>query len=324
MKQSIARYIGIGVLLFVIWNLILGFFPFLLCLLYILLLPISYGISYRSMTHSSVSISCDKTIAENNEHVYVTFQWYDTSVVHCGGMQVFYHIVDAFGNVLEKRKVFIYDQKAMDVIDFKHCGYYEIQIQSIKNYDILQCFYKTQHFQMNQSIYVFPIYQDHSMNLETLSSFYQESYEYSPYHKGDDYSEIFDIRNYHETDSLRHIHWKASLKKNELFVKEGSQPIIHRIILALKVDSNADKSYEMFYSIGLAFLQRHILFQMVCSSSQNNGIVLETIQTQDYYQKCLKRLMRFPIKDIDKALLEIKEQPCLYVINSQGIEVYQK
>lgn len=324
MKRGMIRYVSVGALLFIVWNLILGFFPFLLCLLYVLLLPFSYGISYYSMKHSKIDLSVDKEIVENKNHVYITFQLNDSSIIHCGGTQVFYQIVDAYGSVIEKRTVMIYDQMAMDVIELKHCGYYEIQILSTKNYDLLQCFHKKNNMKINQSIYVFPVYQDHSMELETLSGFYQESYDYSPYHKGDDYSEIFDIRAYQESDSLHHIHWKASLKKNELFVKEGSQPIIHHVILALKTDYNIDKAYEIFYSIGLFLLKKQIFFQILCPSPFHHEMITETIQTQDDYQECIKRIMKFPLKNIDEAFIKMKEQPFLYVVSSQGIEVYQK
>ena len=48
---------------------------------------------------------------------------------------------------------------------------------------------------------------------------------YSPYRKGQDYSEIYQIREYVPGDNIKHVHWKLSGRTDELMVKEASFPL---------------------------------------------------------------------------------------------------
>ena len=60
---------------------------------------------------------------------------------------------------------------------------------------------------------------------------------YSPYRKGQDRSEVFQIREYEEGDSLSQIHWKLSGKADKLIVKDPSLPLDKTI--AVVVDKTA-------------------------------------------------------------------------------------
>ena len=53
-----------------------------------------------------------------------------------------------------------------------------------------------------------------------------DSDRFSTYKKGDDPSEIFDIREYADGDKIQRIHWKLSSKTGDLMVKEGSLPLM--------------------------------------------------------------------------------------------------
>lgn len=53
----------------------------------------------------------------------------------------------------------------------------------------------------------------------------EESTLYSKVKSGDDPSEIFDIREYHEGDRIHRIHWKLSSKRKTYMVKDFSLPI---------------------------------------------------------------------------------------------------
>lgn len=48
---------------------------------------------------------------------------------------------------------------------------------------------------------------------------------YSSYRKGQDYSEIYQIREYVPGDNIKHVHWKLSGRTDELMVKEASFPL---------------------------------------------------------------------------------------------------
>lgn len=317
--KGIVRYFGIGILLFALWNLMLGYFPFLLCFLYITLLLLSYVISLKSMKESRVIIHCDQHIFEQKQHIYITFQLQVSTRIHCGLIEVRYGIYDDQGRMIEERQLMMYDEIAMDMLSFDHCGYYEIKILSLRCYDILQCFFKQQQCQSLQCLYIFPIFQDYTIHLEKIMGYSQDAHEYSPYQKGEDYSEIFDLKQYQQSDSLKHIHWKASLKKNELYVKNGSLPITSKMIFAL-MERN-DKAYQILYSIGLTFLRRQIPFELICPSLHHNGIEKEIITNLDSFQEGLKRIMKTFMPSLEEHLLSFEKRETLYRITHQGIEV---
>lgn len=317
--KGIIRYVGIGILLFMIWNLMLGYFPFLLCLLYVILLLFSYMISLKSMKKSHITIHCDSHVFEQKQHIYVTFRLQDSSYIHCGMIEVCYGIYDHLGHLMEERKLIMYDEMAMDMMTLEHCGYYEIKIISLQCYDILQCFFKKNSNISSQYVYIFPLFQDYTMHLEKIMSNSEDAHEYSPDRKGDDYSEIFDLKQYQQSDSLKYIHWKASLKKNELYVKNGSLPITSKITLALA--DQCDQAYQILYSIGLSFLRRQIPFEILCPTLNHHCFDIEMITNQDFFQECLKRLMKTTPLSLQESLKSYHKKDTLYQITSQGIEV---
>lgn len=58
-----------------------------------------------------------------------------------------------------------------------------------------------------------------------------EAESWSPIQKGQDYTEVFSLRDYVEGDSLKQIHWKLSSKRNQLIVKEPSLPTTKSLLL---------------------------------------------------------------------------------------------
>ena len=83
------------------------------------------------------------------------------------------------------------------------CGSMEITLNEIRIYDPLCIFYirrKTREFQTDAE-------------------------EYSCEKKGDDPSEIYQVREYRREDSLKDIHWKLTAAKEELVAKERAFPL---------------------------------------------------------------------------------------------------
>lgn len=324
MFKGLIKYIFIVGFIFLIWNVVLGYFSFLLFLLFILLFIVSLFISYRSMKNSDVLMLVDYSIIKRGEHFYLSFKRNDQSLIHCGKIIVDYDIRNIKNEVVYQHRQTIFDEIAMDMISLQHCGYYEICIHQIYCYDILQCLFIKKSSSQIEKIYVFPHFVPIDMKLQETIGYHQESQDYSPYQKGDDYSEVFDLRPYHENDSLRHIHWKASSKKGELFVKEGSQPIIKKIIIAYEIIDNDhinDQTYDTLYSLCSLFLDKNIYFELLCP--QTDSFSLETIYNIDQMQTCLKRIFLSPNLSYQDMLSQSSHVQSFYVIKGKKIEVIQ-
>ncbi len=113
------------------------------------------------------------------------------------------------------------------VIPMDNCGNLAIKVEKVKIYDYLSIFawkigkkYPTQHILVVPPTKEFYLGRDRWYN-ETD----EDSDRFSPYKKGDDPSETFDIREFADGDKIQRIHWKLSVKTGNLMVKDGSLPL---------------------------------------------------------------------------------------------------
>ena len=89
-----------------------------------------------------------------------------------------------------------------------------------------------------------------------------ESSIFSKYKRGDDPSEIFDLKNYLPGDKPNRIHWNLSLKQDNLIVRHYSQPVNSSILVALDFNGIAseknirslDTVSEVFASISFLLI----------------------------------------------------------------------
>lgn len=72
-----------------------------------------------------------------------------------------------------------------------------------------------------------------------------DSETWSQVHKGNDYTEVFGLREYIPGDNLKRIHWKLSSKLNELIVKEPSLPTEKSLLLFWDKNTTEASAKEM-------------------------------------------------------------------------------
>ncbi len=65
--------------------------------------------------------------------------------------------------------------------------------------------------------------------------------------KGDDVSEVFDLRPYREGDRLNTVNWKISGKTEELIIKELSLPVGNGIVIMVELYDDKKSSYSQDY-----------------------------------------------------------------------------
>ena len=78
------------------------------------------------------------------------------------------------------------------------------------------------------------------IGLALVSSMPEESDSYAPGRRGNDLTEIFQLRDYVPGDDLRRIHWKMTAKTDRLIVREASLPL-QRSLLVFWDKTAADK-----------------------------------------------------------------------------------
>ena len=138
------------------------------------------------------------------------------------GKKKLYFSVDA----TERKKQELY-------LDVKTVGDVCVSVEKIKIYDYLSIFSrKLMKKQPGEHILVLPPKKE--MYLEAdhyMSESMGETDKFSPYKKGEDPSEIFDIREFKNGDKYQRIHWKLSFKKQTLMVKDYSLPLADAVLI---------------------------------------------------------------------------------------------
>ncbi|MBQ1545953.1 MAG: DUF58 domain-containing protein [Clostridia bacterium] len=133
----------------------------------------------------------------------------------------------------------------------------------------------------------------------------EESDSYFENIRGDDRSQVFDIREYREGDDIRAIHWSVSTKHDALFVKEYSLPMTNKcsvlIESSLKSESandtkkSADGVLGEFVSLASVLIKNEILFSVyICTE---NGELMEAdVSMAEDVAEIMKMYLSVPLR----------------------------
>lgn len=138
----------------------------------------------------------------------------------------------------------------------------------------------------------------------------QSSNEYSKKRKGDDTSEIFDLRGYVNGDSLNRIHWKLSAKEDELLVKDFSMPISRSNCILVELNrpkseedrKNLNGIYEMAYAIGNLACLKEMRFKLAFYSDILGDLKILDIISYDELIEAIRMLIGEAAYDGSKSL----------------------
>lgn len=108
----------------------------------------------------------------------------------------------------------------------EHSGNIVISLRKIRVYDYFKLFSLKKAQKGEIRVAILP--QFHELSEEYVANRCRvivDSDYFSTVKKGDDPSEVFQIREYREGDKLQRIHWKLSVKQDQLMIKDFSDPI---------------------------------------------------------------------------------------------------
>lgn len=311
MISNIILYVFVLFLFIILFMSLSGYFMFLLVLCFLVISLLSIIISLSAMKKTNIHCTLNNVIIDRNKEFEFILKREKSKFFECGLIKVYLQI-EKDGMVYIEDVVDV-NEEAIYNRSLNHCGYYNIKVKKIRYYDILGIFFKDENSNDSFDFYVFP----NVIQLEDSSSFEKMSYlsnEYSTNKKGDDYNEVFDVHQYRENDLLKHIHWKISLKKNELFVKEGSFPVIKKTYICVrqsKLLKENDYILSQFYSLCLLLYKHNNKFGVVYDHDVVDIVCIDDIR------ESIKRLLKFPKYDIDYNILDDD----FLLVSGQGIEV---
>ena len=177
------------------------------------------------------------------------------------------------------------------LVAMENCGNLAITVEKVRIYDYLNIFAWTvgKHYETQNILILPPLKEMYLGEDRWYNETSEDSDRFSLYKKGDDPSEIFDIREYVDGDKIQRIHWKLTGKTGHLMVKEGSLPLTKavNIFIDLCVQSKKERRYEDMnllvqgiYSTSM-FMIEHAIPQKYLWYDNDNKIIQERIVEQE-------------------------------------------
>ncbi len=197
----------------------------------------------------------------------------------------------------------------------QNCGNVAITVEKVRIYDYLNIFAWTigKHFETQNVLVLPPVKEMYLGKDKWYNETSEDSDRFSLYKKGDDPSEIFDIREYVDGDKIQRIHWKLSSKTGELMVKEGSLPLtreMHIFIDLCAAGQREERNHKInlliqgIYSIAM-FMIEHGIPQAYIWYDRKNGVIREySVEQEEQLYWMFQELFKSSITTEEKELLE--------------------
>ncbi|MCR5691679.1 MAG: DUF58 domain-containing protein [Eubacterium sp.] len=178
------------------------------------------------------------------------------------------------------------------VIPAMNCGNLAITVKKVRIYDYLSIFAWTigKNFETQNVLILPPLKELHLGKDRWYNETSEDSDRFSLYKKGDDPSEIFDIREFVDGDKIQRIHWKLSSKTSQLMVKEGSLPLakLVNVFIDLAIPGhkeerkqNSNRLVQGIYSLAMYMIEHAIPLQFIWYDRQPDVIHEEIVEDEE-------------------------------------------
>lgn len=247
----------------------------------LLLLPVMFLLSVYLKRHLTVSFAEKTVYAEQG----LPFTW-RLQAVNSGRLPVSRFLtkirISRIGRRVQERKKVqrssecgIQTSKFRDVPE--HCGIERFRAERVKVYDYLSLFSRTKEMEDEMKVIVFPRKYDMRIETESPAEGGANPYRHDPFLPGRDHDEVRQIREYRDSDSIRHIHWNQTARSGQLWVKEYEEEKTGCVSLFLDLKeekaseaSDADAFYTLLWALVFGLLKR-LSSVRVCWKAEGSG-----------------------------------------------------
>lgn len=212
------------------------------------------------------------------------------------------------------------------LIELNTCGKYEYTLSNLRVFDALGLF----SFRLKQTkhtfFYCLPVLKPCVVPLPKKEL--EQDFEYDPYKKGNERSEVIDVHEYQPGDSIHAIHWKLSAKMDTYMVRDfaSSRPRLTSLCFDL-YGSNAQTQEILGNVYGCSYyLILHEQAHEIIQYAQGQVILKRQIQTKEQLDACLCDVFNQCKMDRDASSM-IKQSSLhsnMYVVKHDGIDAKKK
>lgn len=213
------------------------------------------------------------------------------------GVRLFAEPVSAGDARKKKKRIWFYtladkkaQQKMRHDIAFSEAGMYEISLERIRIYDMTGCFYVERKVrkQTVRQVEVLPEIAETAVRLtEPVRNFFGEAEVYDTLRPGNDVNDIFQIRPFQDGDKIQSIHWKLSVRTDELMVKEHGHPKACPVVLLLDAKTRTDAFYTVAASLSFALMDAGCPHYTAWYSGQYEEVVRFRVDDEESFYEFL-------------------------------------
>lgn len=190
-----------------------------------------------------------------------------------------------------------------------HCGKVACRIEKVTLKDVFGIVPIKTSAKTHCNYTVLPDTFDVSVDYELHESDLFDCETYSPYRKGTDPSEVFQLREYADGDSLKQIHWKLSGKLDTMIVKDASLPLDKSIMVVMDKASNemrisseaADAVAEITVSVCSSLMEMGLMFQLVWNDTAEQNCHCRQLQFHEEFAGAIPQLLTGAIVNSDES-----------------------
>lgn len=190
--------------------------------------------------------------------------------------------------------------RVMITLKAKSCGNIQIKLERFWFYDGLFIFKDSARCKDTQKVGILP--ECHLIPVEVTRKtreFIADADEYSDQERGDDPSEIYQIREYGQGDSMHDIHWKLSAKADELLVKEHGRPLGPVVLIWLNLEraETVKKKQlptvilEAAASLSMSLLEEKCVHMVAWYEPENKKVQKKRVSKEEHIYELLNRLL---------------------------------
>ena len=275
MKSFRIYYVLILLILFITFTSAHFYFTFVLLLAFLILPVVTFIIGLINYFFVDISIVQQGVVNGQNSQI---ISIYNKSIFPIPLCIIKFEIYNKF---IDKKEVQYIKCpiKSRDRLDINVntvcniCGVCDYYISNLKTIDYLGVFSFSKKLKdiKVSTLFLHEFYN----NIEKdgfISEFYDsDSDRYSHNKKGDDNTEIFQIREYQSGDDVRRIHWKLSALQDKTMIKDYSLPVSIGLFIFLDVQNNKEKNSEtksaeivkIFGNIAIGLIENNAVFTVI-------------------------------------------------------------
>lgn len=281
----------------------------------------------------NISLSTNVFVGTKGAPYYITIQLQNRSILPISKIKIIFKYRNLFFRTYQKEVLVTALDGKREVslslcVHSDYCGICEYKVAKVLLYDYMGLwrFRKKGTEELNVTILPNLTLIDKSLIVENANVLV-ESDVFSSTKSGDDVSELFGIREYEQGDKMNRIHWKLSLKQDELMVKQYGLPI--NCAVAIMVDfvglpgeeaiTFLDAMMESLLSISVSLIIQEQIHYVIWYDQRLQGCQRIRIEQEEDIYEAISMIYRCNLYGIEHSLIQYHEA---YYSNSQYTNIY--